>query len=96
MTIINHFEAIRLENIVCRVYNCKPGGIGGLASARLFEKQPFSAAVLSLSPFYFKQDKNEEIEQFLSYYETVFDYPDENLTDKELKNYIDQLSEIGP
>lgn len=50
MTLINHFEATRLENIVCSVYNCKRGGLGGLANADIFEKQPFLAAVVSLSP----------------------------------------------
>jgi len=37
MTIINHSEALRLEDIVCNVYNCGRCGIGGLASADKFE-----------------------------------------------------------
>lgn len=94
MTLINHFEAIRLEHIVCSVYDCDRGGIGGLANSDTFEKQPFLAAVLSLSPAYQKQTEIKEIEQFFDYYKTVFDYPDENLTDEELKNYISKLSEL--
>lgn len=94
MILINHFEAIRLEHIVSSVYSCHHGGIGGLASADLFEKQPFLAAILSLAPVYLNQDENKEIEQFFDYYKTVFDYPNENLTEEELENYISQLSEL--
>jgi len=71
MTIINHSEALRLEDIVCNVYNCGRCGIGGLASADKFEKQPFLAAILSLSPIYMNQKENKEIEQFFDYYKTV-------------------------
>lgn len=94
MTLINHFEAIRLEHIVCSVYNCDHCGLGGLASAGIFEKQPFLAAALALSPAYQEQKEIREIEQFFDYYKTVFDYPDENLTDEELKNYISKLSDL--
>ena len=40
MTLINHFEAVRLEHIVCNVYNCERGGIGRMANADIFEDQP--------------------------------------------------------
>ncbi|MCD7824000.1 MAG: hypothetical protein LUG86_08330 [Oscillospiraceae bacterium] len=93
---INHNEAISLENLVCRVYSCDRSGISGMADADYFEGHPIQAAVLVVAYIHaHRMEVNDyQYDEFLSKYEMIFKYPDENDTKIEVRNYIHELTEI--
>jgi len=92
--LISHYDGIRLEHIVCKIYSCEMGGVGRLVLADGFMKDPFLAAILALSPVYLHKDKVNEIEDFFCYYKIVFEYPEENLTDEVTDEFIDKLEKL--
>ena len=93
---ITHGEAIELESQVRRLYNCDRFGVSGLANADRFESHPMDAAIVVISYIYAKELQHSETEynDFLSKYDTIFNYPDENDTKHEVRNYINELSRI--
>ena len=93
---ITHNDAIELEHQVRRLYCCDRAGISGLADADHFESHPMDAAILVVAYIYAKGLQYSEIEydEFLSKYDTIFRYPDENDAKNEIKNYIQDISEI--
>ena len=46
---ISHNDAIELEHLVCRLFNCDRAGVSGLADADNFESRPMDAAVMVVS-----------------------------------------------
>ncbi len=93
---ITHSEAIELEHQVRRLYGCDRGGVSGLADADHFESSPIAAAIMVASYIHAKglQYSETEYDEFLSKYNTIFKYPEENDAKNEVKNYINELSEI--
>ena len=93
---IDHGKAIELERIVRALYKCDRGGISGLATAGYFERNPMQAAVLVIAFIHAKgfEMSPYQYDEFLSRYETIFNYPDENNADDEVQNYIDELESI--
>jgi hypothetical protein len=73
---ITHADAVALECTVRAVYRSEYGTFGGLIDADVIEKNPFLAAIIALAPFY-HQAPNESIDNFISRWKTVFDYPEE-------------------
>lgn len=93
---IAHGEAIELESIVRRLFNCDRAGVSGLADADNFESRPMDAAVMVVSYIHARglQYTETEYDEFLCKYDTIFRYPDENDAKNEVRNYIDELSAI--
>lgn len=93
---IKHSDAITLESIVRRLFNCDRAGVSGLADADNFESRPMDAAVMVVSYIHAKglQSSETQYDEFLCKYDTIFNYPDENDAANEVKNYIAELSEI--
>lgn len=93
---ITHGEAIELESIVRRLFNCDRAGVSGLADADNFESRPMDAAVMVVSYIHARglQYSETEYDEFLCKYDTIFRYPDENDAKNEVRNYIDELSAI--
>ena len=93
---INHSEAIELESIVRSLFKCDRAGVSGLADADNFESRPMDAAVMVVSYIHAKglQYSETEYDEFLCKYDTIFEYPDENDAKNEVRNYINELSEI--
>ncbi len=93
---ISHSDAIRLESIVRRLYECDRSGVSGLADADHFESRPMDAAVMIVSYIHAKKLHVSEIQydEFLCKYDTIFKYPDENDAQHEVENYINELDEI--
>ena len=93
---INHNDAIVLEHIVRRMFECDRAGVSGLADADNFESNPMDAAVMIVSYIHAKglQYSETEYDEFLSKYSTIFNYPDENDARNEVHNYIDDLTAI--
>lgn len=48
---IEHGDAIELESIVRRLFNCDRSGVSGLADADNFESHPMDAAIMVVSTF---------------------------------------------
>ena len=93
---VTHSEAIELEHQVRRLYGCDRAGVSGLADADHFESRPIDAAIIVVSFIHANglQCSETEYEEFLSKYDAIFKYPDENDTKHEVRNYIKELSEI--
>ena len=93
---INHNDAIELEHIVRRVYDCDRGGVSGMVDADYFDDKPIQAAVLVVAYLYAHnliQDPYA-FDEFLHKYETIFDYSEENDAKNEVRKYIDELRVI--
>ena len=90
---INHNDAIELEQLVRRLYDCDRGGVSGMVDADYFDDKPIQAAVLVIAYLYARDlvSNPYEYDEFLHKYETVFDYPDENNAKAEIRNYIEDL-----
>lgn len=93
---ISHGEAIELEHYVRKLFNCDRAGVSGLADADNFESRPMDAAIMVVSYIYAKglEVTDHEYDKFLSKYDTIFTYPDENDAKNEVQNYINELSDI--
>lgn len=93
---IDHGDAIELEFIVRRLFNCERTGVSGLADADNFESRPMDAATMVVSYIHAKdlQSSENQYDEFLSKYDYVFNNPDENDIRQEVRNYIDELSAI--
>ncbi len=93
---ITHSDAIVLESEVRRLFNCDRAGVSGLADADNFESRPMDAAVMVVSYIYAKelQSNETQFDEFLSKYDTIFRYPEENDAEHEVGNYIKELSKI--
>ena len=93
---IKHSDALRLENLVCRLFECDRTGVSGLADADHFESHPMDAAIMVIAYIHAKklQDSETQYDEFLSKYDTIFTYPDENNAQDEVHNYIDDLAKI--
>ncbi|UWP59025.1 hypothetical protein [Ruminococcus gauvreauii] len=93
---INHNEAIELEDKVRRLYKCDRGVISGMADADYFESHPIQAAVLVVDYIHAKglEASSTQYDEFLCKYEAIFEYPEENDADQEIRNCIDELEDI--
>jgi hypothetical protein len=93
---INHNDAIELEYLVRRLFKCDRAGVSGLADADNFESRPMEAAVMVVSYIHAKglQSSETQYDEFLSKYDTIFTYPEENDADNEVQNYIEELTSI--
>ena len=49
---IKHEDAVVLEAIVRRTFNCERGGMGGFVDADHFEREPFDAAIVIIFLLY--------------------------------------------
>lgn len=96
MFVISHNDAIELESQVRRLFNCDRAGVSGLADADNFETHPMDAAVMVISYIHAKglQSCETQYDEFLSKYNTIFTYPDENDAKSEVRNYISELTKI--
>ena len=93
---IKHNDAMALEHIVRKLYDCDRSGVSGLADADHFESSPFDAAVMVVSFIYAKHlqlDQNR-YDEFLGKYNTIFKYPNENDANSHVQNYISELENI--
>ena len=93
---INHGDALQLENLVRGLFGCDRTGVSGLADADHFESRPMDAAIMVIAYIHAKklQDSETQYDEFLSKYDTIFTYPDENNARDEVQNYIDDLAKI--
>ena len=93
---IKHGDALRLENLVRRLFECDRTGVSRLADADHFESRPMDAAIVVIAYIHAKklQDSETQYDEFLSKYDTIFTYPDENNAQDEVQNYIDDLAKI--
>mgnify|MGYP000416198212 CR=1 FL=1 len=93
---INHNDAIALEYQVRKLFNCDRTGVSGLADADHFESRPMDAAIMVVSYIHAKglQFSETEYDEFLSKYDIIFSYPEENDAENEVSNYIAELSDI--
>ena len=93
---IKHSDALRLENLVCRLFECDRTGVSGLADADHFESHPMDAAIMVIAYIHAKklQDSETQYDEFLSKYDTIFTYPDENNAQDEVQHYIDHLAKL--
>lgn len=96
MNKINHGDAITLEGIIRRLYNCERFGVSGYADADHLEHSPLDAATLVIAPLYYtgKVTNDLEFDSFLAKYDSVFSYPEENLTQELVIQYISDLKDI--
>lgn len=67
-----------------------------MADADYFEGNPIQAAVLVVAYVHAKglEAGPYQYDNFLYEYETIFKYPDENNAAVEVRNYINELTEI--
>ena len=93
---ITHGEALEIESQIRQLFSCGRSGVSGLADADHFESYPLDAAVMVVSYIYANglQEKELQYEDFLGKYFTIFNYPNEYDAEKEVHNYINDLSDI--
>ena len=92
---INHDEAISLEHIVRRVYNCERFGVMGIANADYLERNPLDAAIVIFAPLYREQREISEIDEFIDQYRCIFNYPEDYTYNEEtVENYIEGLRSL--
>ena len=69
---VNHNTALRLEEIIRRLFDYPiRGRMAGYIDADHFEREPFDAALIALSPVWERVDKHE-LDAFLSKWDTIF------------------------
>lgn len=69
---ISHNAANRLEKIVMELFDYPiRGGMAGYIDADHFEREPFDAALIALSPLWKRIDKYE-LDDFLSKWDIIF------------------------
>lgn len=88
---INHGDAVSLEGIVRRVFECQRGDMGGYIDADHFESQPFDAALIALAPLWKKADFHE-MEDFLFKWEYAL--RKENEDGLSVEAYIEELDNL--
>lgn len=93
---ISHNNAIELEYLVGRLYRCERSGVSGMVDADYFEGHPIQAAVLVVAYIYANGLELDSLryDEFLTRYENIFEYPEENDMDIEVRNYLRELTEI--
>lgn len=93
---IRHSDAIILEGEVRRLFKCDRAGVSGLADADNFESRPMDAAIMVVSYIHAKglQSSETQFDEFLSKYDTIFTYPDENDAKNKVEQYIAELVQI--
>ena len=93
---INHNDAVALEFLIRKLYNCGRTGVSGLADADHFATHPMDAAIMVVSYIYARglQKSDTEYDEFLFKYDTIFNYPEENDAANEVDNYIADLASI--
>lgn len=96
MYTIPHRDAMRLESMVCKLFNCDRAGVSGLADAGHFESRPLDAAIMIVSYIHAKglQVSETQYDGFLCEYNAIFTYPEKNDAVNKVQNYIEQLNEI--
>lgn len=93
--LINHSEAIELEYLVRRVYNCGRHGVMGIADADHLEYHPLDAANVILAPLYLNRTDIPEIDNFIDGQSCIFNFDDNYAYDeKVVRNYIDGLRSL--
>lgn len=90
--VISHTDAISLENIVRKVFQCDRYGVGGFADADVLENNPFEAAVLCIAAVYHNHH-DDEIAEFCRKWRFVFKNPSEE-QEYTMENYIHELKEL--
>ena len=88
---INHGDAVSLEMIARKVYQCNRGGMGGYIDADHFEYSPFDAALIALAPLW-KNIDSHSVEDFLSKWESEF--CQESSNEQSVRNYIQELDAL--
>ncbi|MCR4911732.1 MAG: hypothetical protein K5925_04345, partial [Bacilli bacterium] len=88
---IDHGNAITLEHIVRKVYNCDRFGMGGYINSDHFEFSPFDAALIALAPLWQRIDSHT-VEDFLFKWENVLRKDDR--TEQSISDYINELDEL--
>lgn len=92
---ISHNAANRLEKIVMELFDYPiRGGMAGYIDADHFEREPFDAALIALSPLWKRIDKYE-LDDFLSKWDIIFrddDYQQFDPINEE--EYIKELKEL--
>lgn len=69
---VSHNAANRLEKIVMELFDYPiRGGMAGYIDADHFEREPFDAALIALSPVWKRVNKHE-LDAFLSKWDTIF------------------------
>lgn len=95
MTLIKHDEAVRLERIVRKVFDCGLGGVMGIAEADYLESRPLDAALVIFAPLYRINKKNKDVEDFIEKYKFIFNISDDYKYDKNVvNNYIENLKKL--
>lgn len=87
---ISHDDSIRLEHIVRKVFMCGRYGMSGFIDADHFESEPFDAALIALSRLW-KENYNEDIEDFLNKWSEIRLSNDRNI---DVKSYINELNDL--
>jgi len=76
---MKHEDAIELEHMVCDTLKTDFNGYGGLVSAGNFDDHPMEAAIFCIVSLYHENQENRNaVDEFVSYWHTIFDYPKEN------------------
>lgn len=95
MGMINHREAISLEHIVRRVYNCERFGVMGVANSDHLERHPMDAAIVIFAPLYQEQKVIEDIDSFIDEYSCIFNFhEDYEYNEQTVNNYIEGLRRL--
>lgn len=95
---IDHGNAVSLEWIARKVFKCDRSGYCGLIEADIFERSPFYAALICLTPHVHKYGENDEINAFFDKYYGVFDdlYDKQSAeaTEKIIEDYVNDLDNL--
>ena len=88
---INHGDAVSLEMIARKVYQCDRGGMGGYIDADHFESSPFDAALIALAPLWKNMDFHS-VGDFL--YKWEYEFRQESSNEQSVRNYIQELDAL--
>ena len=95
MSMVNHMDAIALEHLIRRVYNCDRFGVMGIANADYLERNPLDAAIVIFAPLYREQNEIDNIDTFIEQYSCIFKFPSDYTYNAEIvENYIEGLRRL--
>ena len=90
-----HEDALRLEGIVRKVFNCDRFGVMGIADADHLERYPLDAVWAVFAPLYQSEKSFPDIEDFTDKYSVIFHYPEEYVySSKTIKEFIEEFDNL--
>ena len=92
--LISGDNALALEYLVRRVYDCERGGVMNVAEADKLKKHPMLAPTVIFAPLYLKQKNWDDIDAFMEKYCDFYYCEADEISKDFVKSFINDLEAL--